>query len=215
MKIQEISKVDLPFKIFVKGIYDCVEMRFYQLTKILDFAAIRYRGGGRGIFHLSRQVCFLFISISIFSGACSPRASQHQRGRSTTDHHNLDLASRVVTLAKQYEGANYKYGGQGPKSFDCSGFTQFVYSKAGVSIPRRSKDQARTGKKISIRHAKKGDLIILTKGRKVQHVGIVSAAKNGDLFVTHASTSKGVITENMSSSSYWKSRLRFARRVLP
>ena len=214
MKIREIFRVEVPFEIVPKGDYACVERRSDQMTKILNFAFIRYRRSLGGRLNLSRQVCFLFLCISIFAGACSPKASQHQRGARMTDQ-DSDLASRVVTLAKQYEGANYKYGGQGPKSFDCSGFTQFVYSKAGVSIPRQSKDQARTGKKISVRHAKKGDLIILTKGRKVQHVGIVSASINGDLYVTHASTSKGVITENMSSSSYWKSRLRFARRVLP
>lgn len=211
MRICEISKIYNPFDLYQRRVRSGLEERLYQVRKVLNIVCSR---NGRGFlcrFNSGRLVYFLFVCISIFAIACSP---QQQRKAKVSDK-NSDLASRVVALAKQYEGAHYKFGGQGPKSFDCSGFTQFIYSKAGVSIPRRSKDQARTGKKISARHAKKGDLIVLTKGRKVQHVGIVSDSKNGDLYVTHASTSKGVITENMSSSPYWESRIRFARRVLP
>jgi len=123
--------------------------------------------------------------------------------------------SQLASIAKQYEGAKYKYGAEGPRSFDCSGFTRFVYAKVGVQLPRRSVDQAQYGKKIALKHVQSGDLLVLKKGRKVQHVGIVVNAKNDALWVTHASTSRGVITENMSSSPYWKPRIRYARRVLP
>jgi cell wall-associated NlpC family hydrolase len=211
MKTGEISKVDTPFDFYPKRVHSGIEKRFHQMRKVLHIVFSRKGSGFLGRLNSGRFVFFLFVSISIFAIACSPK----QQRKARIGDQNSDLASRVVALAKQYEGAHYKYGGQGPKSFDCSGFTQFIYSKAGVNIPRRSKDQARTGKKISARHAKKGDLIVLTKGRKVQHVGIISDSKNGDLYVTHASTSKGVITENMSSSPYWESRIRFARRVLP
>jgi cell wall-associated NlpC family hydrolase len=121
----------------------------------------------------------------------------------------------LITLAQQKEGSRYKYGGTGPRTFDCSGFTQYVFSQTGIEIPRRSVDQASAGKKISVDAALPGDLLVFKKGRKVQHIGIVVRSAQGELWVTHASTSRGVITENVLSSPYWKSRIRFARRVLP
>lgn len=163
-----------------------------------------------------RNLFSVTILLLVFSlVACGPRPAE--RLQSKSQRHGLahDTKQHLVSVAKQYEGARYKYGGEGPKSFDCSGFTRFVYSEVGIQLPRRSADQAQFGKKISAHRAQKGDLLVLKKGRKVQHVGIVVAAKDEGLWVTHASTSRGVITENMSSSPYWKSRIRYARRVLP
>lgn len=147
--------------------------------------------------------------------ACGPRPAQKLGSRVDPQSSAQDAKHQLAALAKEYEGARYKYGGEGPKSFDCSGFTRFVYSEVGVQLPRRSSDQAQYGKKIAINQAQKGDLLVLKKGRKVQHVGIVVETQDGGLWVTHASTSRGVITEDMASSPYWKSRIRYARRVLP
>ena len=42
----------------------------------------------------------------------------------------------VVAYASQFQGVPYVYGGTTPSGFDCSGFTQYVYSKFGISLPR-------------------------------------------------------------------------------
>src|SRR5690606_6912926 len=47
----------------------------------------------------------------------------------------------VVSVALQYQGAPYRYGGADPSGFDCSGFTQFVYAHVGVSLPHSSSAQ--------------------------------------------------------------------------
>jgi cell wall-associated NlpC family hydrolase len=67
---------------------------------------------------------------------------------------------KVVTVAKKYVGKPYRYGASGPQAFDCSGFTRYVYKKAGVkSLPRSSSAQHNVGKTISRKSAKPGDLI--------------------------------------------------------
>jgi cell wall-associated NlpC family hydrolase len=153
-------------------------------------------------------LCILFV-------ACGPRPAQ-KKGTRSDGGHNLERTTyQLASIARKYEGAKYKYGAEGPRAFDCSGFTRFVYAQVGVELPRRSADQAQFGKKISLEQVQSGDLLVLKKGRKVEHVGIVVDANDEALWVTHASTSRGVITEDMSSSPYWKPRIRYARRVLP
>lgn len=44
----------------------------------------------------------------------------------------------MVATAQSRLGCPYRWGATGPSSFDCSGFTQWVYRKNGKSIPRTS-----------------------------------------------------------------------------
>ncbi|MGF0115284.1 C40 family peptidase [Promicromonospora sp. Marseille-Q5078] len=68
--------------------------------------------------------------------------------------------SPVVAIAKTKVGARYVSGATGPSSFDCSGFTTYVYKKAiGKSMPRTSSAQKNVGKRVSRANAKPGDLI--------------------------------------------------------
>ncbi|HWJ86387.1 MAG TPA: NlpC/P60 family protein [Cellulomonas sp.] len=67
---------------------------------------------------------------------------------------------KVVTVAKKYVGTPYRSGANGPKAFDCSGFTRYVYKKAGIkTLPRTSSAQHHVGKTVSRKNAKPGDII--------------------------------------------------------
>ena len=59
-------------------------------------------------------------------------------------------AQRIVSAAKSKLGSPYRYGSNGPKSFDCSGFTQWVYKQVGKKLPRSSSSQKRGGKLIKL-----------------------------------------------------------------
>ena len=81
----------------------------------------------------------------------------------------------IASSAKSMLGKRYKWGGNGPYRYDCSGFTKEVFKKNGIRIPRVSKDQAKVGKKVRRRsQLKKGDLVFFhsKKSNRVDHVGI-------------------------------------------
>ena len=96
-------------------------------------------------------------------------------GKSQELPYNKKYASIYIeSIAKSKLGKKYKWGGNGPYQYDCSGFTKEVFQRSGIEIPRNSWKQAKVGTKVSKKHLKKGDLVFFhSKGKsKVDHVGI-------------------------------------------
>lgn len=136
--------------------------------------------------------------------------------RSSSKSHVSTLRKDIRRYARRYKGSRYKYAGADPKGFDCSGFTSYVLKKFDVKVSRSSKVQATEGRKISLRRARPGDLLFFSKsGRgKPSHVALVIDNRSDGLIVVHSTTSRGVIEENISQSTYWKPKLLFARDVI-
>lgn len=66
---------------------------------------------------------------------------------------------RLLQLAREQLGDPYVYGATGPNSFDCSGLTQWLYKQVGISIPRTSQEQWRSGTAVSAADLQPGDLV--------------------------------------------------------
>jgi len=126
------------------------------------------------------------------------------------------LRLEVVEHAKAYLGTKYRLGGTDPKSgFDCSGFTSYVMDKAGLEISRTSQSQAKEGKKVKLKRVKPGDLIFYRRSPlgSVFHVSLVVDNKKDGVYVIH-STSRGVVIDNITRSSYWEPKISSARDVI-
>ena len=84
-------------------------------------------------------------------------------------------ASRIVSLARSFQGTPYVWGGSTPSGFDCSGFTQYVFRKAGINLPRVSYQQAQAGKPVAFRDARAGDLVAWdnsTRNNGADHIAV-------------------------------------------
>ena len=92
----------------------------------------------------------------------------------------------MVSLAQQYLGVPYVYGGSSASGFDCSGFTMYVFSLAGVSLPHGATSQLSYGTEVSRSDLQPGDLVFFQDyGAVASHVGIYIGS---DQFI-HASSS--------------------------
>ena len=122
-------------------------------------------------------------------------------------------AGPILKEAKKYLGREYVWGANGPKSFDCSGFTCYVCKKNGICLPRTSAEQGEVGTKISRSGLKRGDLIFFdtSKERKgvINHVGIYI----GDNKFIHASSGAKRVVISSLNQDFYKQRFLWGRRV--
>lgn len=84
------------------------------------------------------------------------------------------LAKNIVSVAHQYLGIPYVYGGDNPSSgLDCSGFLQNVYRQMGINLPRTTFQQFRQGKAVGLRNLKPGDAVFTVPSKAgPDHVGM-------------------------------------------
>ncbi|MFO7810759.1 MAG: C40 family peptidase [Candidatus Delongbacteria bacterium] len=156
-------------------------------------------------------VISVFIMTVLILTSCSPAHVRKDRpeddpGRSYTEDKSIE------SFYYAHKHAVHRIGAKGPDAFDCSGFTQSLFSEIyGIELPRTSGSQYFSGNRVkNINELSYGDLVFFnTSGRGVSHVGVY--LKN-DIFV-HASSSLGVTKSNIRDN-YWRKRFLEGRRVL-
>ena len=129
-------------------------------------------------------------------------------------------ADSLIEFAKKFQGIPYRYGGNGPSSFDCSGFTTYVFRNFGISLPRTASAQANSNIGMKIANSRDlvpGDLVYFTNNRgggsrPIHHTGIYIGGGN---FI-HASSSKSGsgVKINSLSSGWYSDGFCWGRRVL-
>ncbi len=162
----------------------------------------------------------LFLSIAAISAltACNALKTTTKTSTTTSKAGTSSLKKRqeITDYARKFVGTTYKYAGQSPGTgFDCSGFTSYVMKGFGVTLSPASAAQSTTGRKVSLDRVLPGDLLFFGDSeKKIQHVGLVVKRDKNGITCVHSTTSRGVIVENVSTSSYWKPKILFARDVL-
>ena len=118
----------------------------------------------------------------------------------------------IVDTAYSLLGIDYWPGGEDSEyGYDCSGFTQYAYLKAGINIPRRAIDQYKACTKMEEKALKKGDLVFFnTRGYGINHVGIYIG--NGRFI--HAPGIGKVIAEESMNRNYWRVRYMAGGRFI-
>jgi len=108
-------------------------------------------------------------------------------------------AQILVANALSMLGQPYRYGGDMPGGFDCSGLVQYAASGAGIQVPRTAQEQLRFGRPISRRDLRAGDLVFMHLKHKELHVGI---ALGGDRFVHAPSTGGHIRIDSLAQAPY-------------
>ena len=120
-------------------------------------------------------------------------------------------ANEIVRTAYAYRGTPYRFGASRPGAFDCSGFTQYVYSRKGINLPRTAAEQFHSGKAVTSDKLKPGDLIFFHTTRPgISHVGMYVG--NGKFVHSASRKSGGVRVDNLNG--YYKKAFRGARRFM-
>jgi cell wall-associated NlpC family hydrolase len=113
--------------------------------------------------------------------------------------------SSVVSIAEQYLGVPYRWGGASPSGFDCSGLVMYVFAQVGVSLPHSSYAQYGMGSAVSRDQLQPGDLVFFDG---LGHVGIYVG---GGSFIHAPHT--GDVVKISSISGWYASTYVGARRL--
>ena len=158
-----------------------------------------------------------YISSSLLSNTKKETSRAAETPRTGTDESVAEptvaaapstIGGTVVETAMNYIGSSYVYGASGPNSFDCSGFTSYIYGQHGVSLNRTAAGQYSNGVAVSRDQLQPGDLVMFGKSG-INHVGIYIG---GGQIVHAANPSRGVTTDTINSG-YYNNNYVGARRV--
>ncbi len=160
---------------------------------------------------MKRLILFLLFLAAIPLAAQEPDSTQVNPRK---------VADAIIKEAGRHLGKPYLYGGNGPQSFDCTGFTCYVFNKFGYKLSRSSADQAHDGREVRGGYDKyqKGDIIIFG-GRNSKktpgHVGIFIAADSLAKSFTFIHASSSGVTISHIDEPYYAQRFIGVRRILP
>ncbi len=112
-------------------------------------------------------------------------------------HHtgHVTVGARAAGLAKRFKGTPYRWGGDSPRGFDCSGLVQYVYGRLGVHLPRVTYSQWHAGRHVPLHDLRPGDLVFFDH---LGHVGIYT----GHGWFVHA-PHRGARVQASQLSQHW------------
>ena len=106
---------------------------------------------------------------------------REQLMRSPLNKSRQERVQEILNYAASFKGTRYVYGTMGPNSFDCSGFTSYVFKNFGIKLDRTSRGQVADGRQVAKDQVLPGDLVFFgNRGNsRVGHVGIVYDVDEG------------------------------------
>ena len=211
----------------------CLTVLFCLSCAVTALASFQRGDDGQEVLSIQKRLVELNYSIHSIDGDFGPetekavRSFQADRGlevdgvigpatyralmnKEMPANRSSSVVRNVMRAAYSVIGTPYVFGGTTPYGFDCSGFTQYAFARAGVYLPRMADSQFYSGRQISMSQLRPGDLIFFTTYEAgASHVGIYVG--NGNFI--HAGTSTGV-TVSSAFTGYWGARYYGACRVL-
>ena len=146
-----------------------------------------------------KYIYFLFLIFSLLIASCQQ-----------TQTVSTSTATAAARIANSMIGQPYRYGGQSPGGFDCSGLVWYSYKKVRVNTARTSKELRKQAKKISRKKMKAGDLVFFKGWVRTGHVGIYI----GNERFIHAPSSGKKVKIDRLDTGYWDKHFKSAGRIV-
>jgi len=119
------------------------------------------------------------------------------------------IGEKAARTAVAMIGRPYKYSGDSPEGFDCSGLVRYSYLAAGLDVPHRTKDLKNASSPVAYPKMRRGDLLFFDEqGVKYAHVGIYI----GDDHFVHAPSTGQKVRKDSLRDAHWKNSFLGARR---
>lgn len=128
------------------------------------------------------------------------------RGSSLAEPVGGEIAMRAISLL----GRPYRWGGNGPEAFDCSGLVRFVHQQLGIEVPRTAADQFSAAQPVKVGELQPGDLLFFRlESRRISHVAIYA----GEGRFVHAPQSGRAVELRTLDDRFYRPRLAGAGRL--
>jgi len=135
-----------------------------------------------------------------------------EENKTTYSSNNKNTKENIISMAKQYLGSPYKFGGYSFKTgIDCSGYVKKIFSKFNVKLPRTARDiYYNVGTSIAKSELQTGDLVFFrTYANYPSHVGIYM----GNNRFIHASSGAHKVAITRLDKKYYTNRYVGAKRI--
>jgi cell wall-associated NlpC family hydrolase len=165
-----------------------------------------------------RAIVGVFV-VSFLAGGCAstlrapvgPSGGPREAVGVTQPVESGSEGARLVRVATGLIGAPYRYGGESPRGFDCSGLVFYSFDRVGVKVPRTAAEQRRVAQRVKRDALVPGDLVFFrTSARRVDHVGIYT----GDGRFIHAPRRGHPVSYGYLDDPYYRSHFVSAGRFL-
>lgn len=142
----------------------------------------------------------LLAAAALFLNACATSSPAPGPASAPRDA----SAERIAEIALSLRGSPYRYGGEGPDAFDCSGLVQYSHRRAGFEVPRTTEAQYEAVDRVYLSQLRPGHVVFFRiDGAGVQHVGIYV----GDQRFVHAPKTGTPVHVSSLEKRYWRRRV--------
>lgn len=148
------------------------------------------------------------IAIAAVLSACAGTPATSTATRASEARIKATVGHSAAQIALQQVGVPYRYGGQTPAGFDCSGLVHYSYHRAGKSVPRTTAALWSRTQPVARNDMQVGDLLFFSIAGKMSHVGLYVG---DDKFVHAPSSGKTVNVQSLSTRFYQDAFLRAGR----
>ncbi len=159
---------------------------------------------GTGWLRALRPLCLATL-FGVSLSACAPFPEYHAPAN------GAELRGQVVENALSVLGEPYRFGGDAPGGFDCSGLIHYAYRQVGMNVPRTAAEQYRYADWLHLDRLEPGDLVFFRLQGTVSHVGMYI----GDGRMVHAPSTGSNVRIDRVRDRFWRARYAGGARLLP